>query len=156
MGLNYLGNLNRGENSTNHLAAAQHELGWKSFIFRALHISWRECQERFLRSIGSRSSALVQVSKFIRQMWNLQHSMWKHRCDSFCTSNSGLHEEERRSIDRTLRQEYLTGRNGLDVTYNNFFRAEIDRLLNKNWSAKLQWLDSLWAERDRIRARDGL
>ena len=34
--------------------------------------------------------------------------------------------------------------------------AEIDSLLNKNWNAKLQWLDSIWEGRDRIRARDGL
>ena len=81
VGLNNLDNADRGAISVNHLISAQHSLGWKGFMFGALHKHWREEQERHLSSIGSKSSGLAWISKLIRQMWVLQHSTWKHRCN---------------------------------------------------------------------------
>ena len=81
--------------------------------------------------------------------------MWQHRCDYLHQSNKGLHVHEQNAIDLAIRQEHLIGRNGLSMEHGQLFQGDVNRTLKANWRTKLQWLDKVWAGRDRIRLQNG-
>ena len=60
-----------------------------------------------------------------------------------------MHEQN--AIDLAIRQEHLIGRNGLGMECGQFFQGDVNLMLKANWRIKLQWLDKVWAGRDRIR-----
>ena len=60
-----------------------------------------------------------------------------------------MHEQN--AIDLAIRQEHLIGRNGLSMECGQLFQGDVNLMLKANWRIKLQWLDKVWAGRDRIR-----
>ena len=82
--------------------------------------------------------------------------MWDHRNHALHAINGGLHCDERIAIDRAIREEFIIGKDDLDETMFSFFRGNVNRILGFNANSKIQWLASVWGERDRARLERGL
>ena len=108
-----------------------------------------------MHSKGVKALGRNWISKLIRKLWDLQFSMWQHRYEYLHQSNKGLHEHEQNAIDSSIRQEHLIGRHGLSMEYQQLFHGDVNLLLKANWRTKLQWLDKVWAGRDRLRLQNG-
>jgi len=57
---------------------------------------------------------------------------------------------EKEALTNAIRQEHMIGRKRLDLSYHNLFRGNVDKVLEMSWERKMQWLDSVWAGRDRL------
>ena len=91
------------------------------------------------------------MGQLIHKIWDLHRSMWLHRNSFVHHGKQSVHSAEREAIDYTLHQEYATCHDGLDASYIGLFQIPIAKLLAKDDVSKLQWLDSVWAGRDRLR-----
>ena len=134
----------------------QDTLGWDALCFGAVHETWSIEQTRYLTQIGKAYSGKIWVSKFIRQVWNLQHRMWTHRNEYLHKDSKSIHEHEQAAVDEAIRFECSIGRDQLPREYQGLFRENPNDLVQQNWATKLQWLHSVWAGRDRVRREQDL
>ena len=67
-----------------------------------------------------------------------------------------MHKDEQRAIEQAIREDILIDIAELPQEMKVLFRNNTNNLLNSNLNAKLQWLTSIWGERDEIRKNQGL
>ena len=140
------------------LIYAQDNLGWDALCFGTVHKSWSKEQGQYLTALGKRTTGVTWVSRFIRKIWDLQHSMWLHR-NSFVHDNNSksIHQQEAsRIIIRVIREEFVRGRDGLSQDYAGLFRGTADSMVAKDSATRMRWLSHIWAGRDRLRFEEGL
>ena len=144
------------DESVRTLIQNQDELGWDSLMFGSVHTSWSQEQGDYLHGMGLKTTGYVWMSKLIRKLWLLQHSMWIHRNSVVHKEGKSMHQHEVEAVDRVIREEFIFGRNGLSQDYAGLFQGNVRRLLNKDPTTKVQWLYRVWTGRDRIRTEQGL
>ena len=131
-------------------------IGWDKALFGLISTQWKWSLNLELRKRGSRRTADGWISKFIRQLWDLQLAMWQHRNHWLHEIEKGVHSREQRAIDAAIRFEFAIGRNGLSNQHEALFSGSATNVLQKNVDAKMLWLASVWFGRDSERRSDGL
>ena len=53
------------------------------------------------------------------------------------------------AVNNALRYEFFIGRENLAVACISMCRGDFKKLISKDVSSKLQWLDSIWIARDK-------
>ena len=96
------------------------------------------------------------MSTLLRKIWMIHHKMWIHRNSFVHDGNRNLHQIEREAIDKAMRWEFMLGPDGLDASYNEYFRGSLRRLTQKDDVTKKLWLDTIWSARDKYREVNGL
>ena len=76
------------------------------------------------------------ISRFIRQIWQVQRAMWLHRNSFVHKGGSSVHEAELTAIDNSIRMEFILGRDGLSNEYASYFHGELEVLLSKSVVSK--------------------
>ena len=139
------------------LIYAQCSLGWDALCFGTVHKSWSKEQGQYLTTLGKRTTGVTWVSRFIRKIWDLQHSMWLHR-NSFVHDNNSksIHQHEEETLNRDIREEFVRGRDGLSQDYAGLFRGTGDSMVAKDSATRMRWLSHTCAGRDRLRLEEGL
>ena len=82
--------------------------------------------------------------------------MWEHRNKFAHATPNSIHDYEAQAVRQAIHYEYLIGRNGLAPCYSGLFRGSVHTLVQKDSTSQLQWLDSVWKARDRLRHEEGL
>ena len=82
--------------------------------------------------------------------------MWVHRNSFVHGGNKNLHQVEREAIDRSMQWEFMLGLDGLDRSYQEYFRGSLQRLTRKDNITKKLWLSTIWQARDKYRKANGL
>lgn len=61
-------------------SAVDHQtaIGWDHFLLGRISPQWREAQQLWFDSLQSKQSSHLWASKFIRQIWQIAHSLWRH------------------------------------------------------------------------------
>ena len=96
------------------------------------------------------------MSSLLGKIWNLHHKMWNHRNSFVHDGNKDLHQVEREAVDRAIRWEFMLGPDGLDESYNDYFRGSLRRLVKKDDVTKKLWLSTIWQARDKHKEVNGL
>ena len=131
-------------------------IGWDNFCFGVVAHKLRVLQDRHLQKLNKKTTGISWLSKLLRKIWTLQHSMWEHRNKFVHSSSHSLHEYEDQAVSVAIHFEFLIGRDGLPENYSGLFRGSVQTLLKKDSTSKLLWLDSVWKARDRLRQEEGL
>lgn len=138
------------------LMEQQDELGWDAFCFGTIHKGWAPTQDLYLKSLGLRSTGTAWMSRLLRRIWEVQYTLWEHRNSCVHKNGTSLHCQEEAAVNQAIREEFTIGRNGLSSEYEGLFRGSTERLIKGDTAARLQWLSSVWAGRDRLRKDQGL
>ena len=59
--------------------AAQSRIGWYQFILGIWSSSWTEAQQQWLTRSRGRDTSTIWMSKVLRSIWDLIHSLWTNR-----------------------------------------------------------------------------
>ena len=138
------------------LIHAQDSLGWDAFCFGTVHNLWSREQGMYLLALGKRTTGTTWISRLIRKVWELQHSMWIHRNSYVHKDNKSIHQHEEEALNRVIREEFVRGRDGLSPEYVGLFRGTADAMIGKDSATRMRWLSHVWAGRDRLRNEEGL
>ena len=125
-------------------------------LFGIVPEKWIEQQYSYLLSKKRKILELAWFSKFIRSLWDMQNRMWLHRYTFFHNTNKGVHIKEQQAIDNSLLIKLTIGLNRLSNKYKSLFKYKNQELLKVSYDIKLLQLDSVQAERDRLRNIIGL
>ena len=67
-----------------------------------------------------------------------------------------VHKEKLGVMDRAIREEFMIGLNGFDSNMGSFFRGLIEQKIKMSLNLKIQWLASVWIERNKLYKVQGL
>ena len=67
-----------------------------------------------------------------------------------------MHKLEWEAIDKAIRGEFMIGLDSTDNSIAGFFWGNINQILAIHTNIKIQWLESVWGERDKLRHTKGL
>jgi len=144
------------DDSIQSIIKDQDMMGWDAFMFGAAHITWAREQGDYLLSLQKKVTGQTWMSQLIRKIWTLQHAMWTHRNSFMHKQGKSMHAFEEEAVDKTIREEFIIGRNGLEQEYDGLFRGNVHRLLKSNPTLKAQWIYRVWSGRDRLRKEQSL
>lgn len=135
---------------------SQDHLGWDAACFGIISKQWSALQGQYLASLDRKTLGSTWVSRFIRQLWTVQHKMWLHRNTFVHGAGKSGHEMESEAVENAIWREFIIGRNGLLQEYLGLFRGTVQRILKQDTAVQQQWLSIVWAGRDRIRRSQNL
>jgi hypothetical protein len=121
----------------------QNQIGWYNFILGRLSLSWADCQQRFLQSLGRRSTSRRWVIALIRQLWEVAWDMWSNRIGIIHRSDFHRQLQEMLQLDTEIRHHFRTSRTLVNPADERRLFSSLRRTLRLPRLAKLQWLDSV-------------
>ena len=132
------------------------KLGWRNLCFGLVPRSWTKAQEEHLQRNNKKQTGVSWMSQLVRRLWKVQKNLWLDRNKHLHNNGRSIHDYERRKVDEEIQKEFRIGRNGLGEDFSRTFSGQVQRILQKDGVAKLQWLASVWHARDMKRTELGL
>ena len=82
--------------------------------------------------------------------------MWEYRNHVLYHINGGVHKLEQEAIDKAIQGKFMIGLDSIDNSIAGFFWGNINQVLTMHTNTKMQWLESVWGERNKLRHAKGL
>ena len=127
----------------------QRHLGWRNLVDGFWDTSWRKIQEQHMRDINSQKSALLWLCKVQRRIWKIAWAMWEDRNEQL-HSNSSIHPEDKRNINKEIIYEWKMGQDKLSSHYSGLFQGTLERKLKSSSANKRNWLFNVWSAREKV------
>ena len=128
----------------------QDDIGWFQFMQGFVHEDLIRLQSTYYTEIHSQRTGKRWATNLIKKLWEMMHSMWKHR-------SSILHESDvinslsgQEFLINSIKREHERGRERLHSLITPYFAIPLDTLLLKT-SPKNQrkWFQLIKAARER-------
>lgn len=128
----------------------QDRIGWKALLEGTPMRGWREQQQAFLTSKGSRRTGLRWVIALIQKLWDVAWDQWQHR-------NGILHDKDSEVLqavtNRQIKEQIELGSTTLTQEGKALFRTSIRKIWTFPDAMKKGWLVRIEASRKRFQAR---
>ena len=128
---------------------AQHQLGWVNFIEGSVVWELQEMHGQYLSIVSSRATPGKWVSKLIRLLWDILHSIWKSRCNiAHAEAESAILLDRGQALDQAIVEEWELGRGRLPYRYSPLFKGFLYTLLHKPQKKREKWLEHVQAAKE--------
>ena len=142
--------LDNAPREINRAILEQSQMGWQNFIEGFWTKSWLDIQNNYFKAMESPRSAILIMSKAQRRIWKIAWQMWLERNSHLHNVKCSVHPQEEINLNREISHEWSLGISALDEQYRNYFNGQLEQLLQKRQTNKINWLFGIWAARETV------
>ena len=128
---------------TKDAVAEQDKIGWYNLLLGRLSIKWMDAQQKYLESIGKRTTGKRWTIAIITKLWDIAWDMWQHR--NHVTHNT-LHPQKQLEMELLgleVNEWYEQGPDELLQRDRNLFQKSVETLLKGSGNEQEQWITSV-------------
>ena len=114
--------------------AAQEQIGWYQTVLGMWSPRWQQAQEDWIRRSNSRGTSRTWLSRIMRSLWDLVHSLWMDRNECL---HSGLQLVEHTALAARIRRLYALPRSSFPCRF-----IPLQELLSRPLSSLQAWLEA--------------
>ena len=107
----------------------QDKIGYHNLFCGRIATKWMEVQSQYFHSsIGSKRSPMNWSMRFILQLLQFSHSMWKHRCNIVHDGDMNMQtEQEIKKLNAEIKDEFITGKLGIRTCHISLFDKKLQK-----------------------------
>ena len=111
---------------------SQLQLNWYYFMCGMVTKDLIFMQQQHYSDIDSKKMGDRWATNLSKKMWNILHTMWKHRCDKLYENDEQARLSGLAQLEIAIDKEYRLGLGDLPSIYSHFFHPTLPRLLKRS------------------------
>jgi hypothetical protein len=129
----------------------QHSIGWLDMMECLPAKGWRQLQQKYYNEHGIRKSSRKWIKGVLRQLHQLGHKQWKHRCEVKTNITCPQDNEHVELMHDEMEQQFIAGNDELLPGDKSLLDYSILNLMQRSLAYKKGWLTRIWAARQRAK-----
>jgi hypothetical protein len=140
------------EFGTKDAVKEQDRIGWYNLLLGRMSKKWMDAQQKYLESIGKRTTGRRWAIAIISKLWDIAWDMWQHRNH---IKHNTLHPRKQQEMDiigQRVTVLYEQGSEDLLARDRSLFLKSLTTLLKGNGNEQEQWITSVILAQQRAEA----
>jgi hypothetical protein len=114
---------------TKAAVAEQDKIGWYNMLLGRLSTKWMDAQQKYLESIGKRTTGKRWTIPIISRLWDIAWDMWQHRNHVIHNTLHPKQQLEMELLGLQVNEWYEQGPEELLMRDRNLFQKSVETLL---------------------------
>jgi hypothetical protein len=130
----------------------QDKIGWYNFLLGRLSTKWMDAQQKYLESLGKRTTGRRWTIAIISKLWDIAWDMWQHRNHIKHNTLHPRKQLEMEFLGQQVRELYAQGAKELLPRDRQLFQKSVDTLQKGTGNEQEQWITSVLLAHQRAAA----
>jgi hypothetical protein len=143
--------LNEYQVDVQEVIRQQHSIGWLDMMECLPAKGWQQLQKQYYNEHNMRKSSRKWIRGVLRQLQQLGHKQWKHRCDVKANITCPQEREHVELMHDEIEKQFVAGNEDLLPGDKSILDYSILNLMQRSLAYKKGWLTRIWAARQRAK-----
>jgi hypothetical protein len=130
----------------------QDKIGWYNFLLGRLSTKWMDAQQKYLESLGKRTTGRRWTIAIISKLWDIAWDMWQHRNHIKHNTLHPRKQLEMEFLGQQVRELYAQGAKELLPRDQQLFQKSVQTLQKGTGNEQEQWITSVLLAHQRAAA----
>lgn len=131
------------EFGTKEAVMEQDKIGWYNLLLGRLSTKWMDAQQKYLESLGKRTTGRRWTIAIISKLWDIAWDMWQHRNHIIHNTLHPKKQLEMELLGQQVNELYEQGSTELLNRDRTLFQKSLTTLLKGNGNEQEQWVTSV-------------
>jgi hypothetical protein len=140
------------EFGTKAAVTEQDRIGWYNLLLGRMSTKWMDAQQKYLESIGKRTTGRRWTIAIISKLWDIAWDMWQHRNHIKHNTLHPRKQQEMNIIGQQVAELYEQGSSGFLSRDKSLFQKSLATIQKGNGHEQEQWITSVRLAHQRAEA----